>query len=411
MRFRLALCSSVVLLSCGSSEEPVVTEPDAGAPTEMLTVNLGVELAGATVFSSEEDGTLIASAIADQEGKAMLLARDGGMASFHSAGANLTTILSVDTQAELLFEVSAGVDRGGQSITVDIPSFGEVTDYTVYACQDRSHDRSAPFSVELNISDACLAAPSFTVVSFASDFSDVLAYATTEVDSELVSTAEIDLVWQTDFEEVSVEFAVPALTRLVRASPVLQYELGIAVVPSHDLSLVEPLMLRPPGEALLLWTDLTAFANDSGWQEHRGPLPTNASDWLLVPPGLVVNHTAAVGPELRWVPTGEGDLVYARYTWDTEVGFGFWGVLARPEDRGVIFPELPAALANVFPVGAPQFAFATVNIIDYKDIEGYAEAMDAGRLPWPFSGVDTDTFLGAGGAMAIGATSEFFEAE
>jgi len=379
-------------------------EPDAGPPTESVTIILGSEYPDIIVFSSEPDGSLIESTTTNADGKAALLARDGGMVSFSRFSGDLTTFLNVDTEHDLKWLVESGSPAAGQDITVDVPPIIDGSSYQVFSCHDRAAEQDAPVSVDLRIQSECLSGETYSVFGFATSNGELVNYAHAEMDSALGPEGPVALEWQSDFEEYEVEFAYPGLTNFLYAAPVLQYAETEVRVPEHEVDLGDLLFRRPPGQPEELWTELTAYGPDFGWQEHRGALPTDVTEWLHVPAGAVINHTAAVTPQLRWIPTNEGDLVAGLYIWDTGESLGIWQFAGLPEGRIAIFPVLPDSLSMPFGID-PEFAVFFLDYYDYKDLEGYADVMSAGRMAWSATRFLTEDFLRNGGSLAAAGTS------
>lgn len=381
---------------------------DAGPPTEMVTIILGSDYADVPVFSSEVDGRLIDSSRTSMDGKASLLARDGGMVSFSLFPGGLTTFLDVNSAEDLWWPLDSQALPGGQTLRVNAPEAIGGEYYQIFACRDRRFEFDAPLAVDMQIDDDCLSNANFPVMGFVSDYNDLVAYGQATVDSQGGLLDPVDLVWSGDFEEIPVQFAYPGLTPIVRASPALQYGPSFVQVPPHQVDLDEPVFKRPPGDAQQLWTELRAYGPERGWQVHQGPLPLAKSDWMRVPAGAVISHSATASPTLRWLPTEEGDLVSGWYLWDSEQGFGLWEFVGIPKERYAAFPELPEALASAMPLGVePSFGDFYLSVIDHKDLEGYEAVMAAGRMPWSSYSVLAEDFLREGGAMASATTVAF----
>ncbi len=396
------LLMALACFGCGSSE-PEVPEPDAGlAPTAPVSVNLGAENPGVVVFSSEADGSLVETAFTDQEGRASLLVREGGMISFSKYPWQLITFLSYDTQNTLLWPDTGEGIPGTHTLDVSIPEFFDGTSYSVFACQDRSFASAAPTSAELTIGDDCLAeSDGISVLGFVSDNRGAAAYARLAVEGESID-ASLELVWETDFQEIPVEFEYPGFGPSVWASPVLQSGNTTAIVPFREVGDIDaPIVFLPPGKAEILWTDLTAYGQEPGWAEHRGKLPTEKDAWLEVPKGLVANHNANTNPELRWIPTGEGDVTQGAYIWDSPKGIGEWQIIATADDRLALFPELPDVLEGAFPLEVdPDFSYFYVDVVDFKDLDGFSAVLEAGRMSWGLSSAAMEMFLRSGGSLA-----------
>lgn len=392
------------LAGCGSGES-AMEAPDAAPPTDRLTVLLGQENAGVLVFSSELDGTLIDSSTINADGKASLLARDGGMISFLRFGAEVTSVVGIRTDQTLRWQERPGAPGANQTLALALDEVIGAESYEVYGCLDLDLAFEPPLTFELRATGSCLQAQSLPVFSFASDFDGLMSYGRLDVDMTGDIPGPVTPIWASDFASAPFELVVPGLTQAAYASPVLDYGDTRIQVPSHPVDMDEPTSLHPPGEAQELWMELTAYGPVFGAQVMQGPLPTDKTDWLSVPKGAVIGHRTGVAPNLNWLATGEGDLQSAEYFWESEQGFRVWQVFARPDQRLAKFPQLPAEVAANFGADlAPSFGFFFLDVLDYKDLDGFDAAMEAGRLSWTPFGPETAEFLLGGGQIATATT-------
>ena len=100
-------------------------------------------------------------------------------------------------------------------------------------------------------------------------------------------------------------------------------------------------------------------------------------------------------------------MTRAEYFWETAEGFGAWQIMAHPTDSLAILPDLPPALVELLPLGQdPEFGYFYVDVVDYKDLDGYAELMAAGRMSWSLFSAAVENFLAEGGSLASATASD-----
>ncbi len=394
------LVALALFAACGDTQ----SAPDAAlAPgLETMSVIFDPGFIGLVAFSSEASGELIDTGTVAANGKVSLDVRPGGMISLEAGNAGLISILNVDPSADLVWQAPPPLASPARSLMVSSSNNLGATRYQVAACQDQTQSRQSPFSTELNLSSECIAEAELSVLSIAANNTGLMAYehASLRVADELDAVHEI--TWQTDFEEVALDPFIPLLAYAAEVAPKLAFGNLSVELPLQDFDLDKRSFDKPPIASEIMWTRVVAYSGGRGWQEYAGPLSTAASDWLGFPNGMVIQHSADVDPHIRWLPTDQGDYQSIFCFWEVDAEYGFWQVIAAPDENLAIYPELPAQLQGSMHLGIEPTAptLGQLEIVDYTDIEGYAAATNAGRISWAITPPLRDQHLDEGGAIA-----------
>lgn len=400
--------SFFALIACGGeadSFDAPIGEADAMTPValEPFSLDLGPDMAGTTVFSSESKGQLIESTSADAEGLATLLGRPGGMISFLRSGDLVMSFLGIRSGEALQWKRQTRPEVSETGLTVTGEAVANAEYHWVGACGRMSRvDEEELESLVLPLSEDCLRDQTIPVMAFAADYDFPLAYARHSVETSTLATDELRLEWKTDFQEVPLSFVSPAAAQ-VYARTAIASDGALHYVPSQKLSSSAPALLTPPGSDIL-WTNLNVYG-ERGWQTVEGTPPNKIEDWIDLIGAAAITHDADTQPSAVWLPAG-GDLLIGDYFWESSQGYHSWYFVAPPTVKEASFPSLPDSYVAP-PAELPQWAVLSLRVLDYDDLEDYASAIEENRAAWMTSGEQIRGFLREGGQLRSSTFSEW----